>query len=131
MIKKRKKGQGAIEFIIILGVVMVFFVVFFAIIRGNQMQKYKDKEDKIFESIALDVRDEINIAAGASDGYHREFSIPDSVYGKDYSIVITDIGYIYLTSEKYAVSFKASKVNGTINKGMNIIRVENETVYLN
>lgn len=127
----KKRGQGSIEFIIVLGVVLLFFVIFFGIIKMNQANKYEENEEKMFQNIVLDVRDEINIAAGSTDGYYREFQIPTNVYGKDYEINISSNGYVYLTSERYAVSYKASNVTGEVKKGPNIIRKENGTVYLN
>ncbi len=128
---KKKKGQSAIELIIIFGVVLLFFVLFFTVIEMNQSEKNKENRDLLLQNVALDVRDEINIAAGASEGYSRNFTIPEKVYGMDYNIIITDTGDVYLYSQDYAVSFKASNVTGTVKKGTNTIRKENGEVYLN
>jgi hypothetical protein len=128
---KNQRGQSAIEFIIVLGVVLFFFVLFFGAIKISQGDKEKENRDMLFQNIALDVRDEINIASGASDGYYRDFTIPQNVLGTDYEINLTDIGYVYLKSERYAVSYKAVRINGDIQKGVNIIRKENGQVYLN
>ncbi len=127
----KKRGQSGIEFIIVVGVVLLFFVIFFTAINLQQAQKNEQNKEALFQNIALDVRDEINIAAGSSNGYYREFEIPMNVYGKDYEINITPTGSVYLYSERFAVSFKASTVSGSIQKGLNVIRKENGTVYLN
>lgn len=126
-----KKSQSAIEFIIIFGVILIFFVLFMGIIKGNQNDKIKENKEIVFQNIVLDVRDEINIAAGASEGYYREFDVPDNVYGEDYEINITEDYDLYLQSESYYVAFKTAEVNGTVKKGINKIKKENGTVYLN
>lgn len=127
----QKRGQGAIEFTILLGVVLVFFILFFGVINLNRGQKAKENRDKLLQNLALDVRDEINIASGASEGYYREFVLPERVLGADYTVNVTDAGYVYLTSERYAVAFKASNVSGILVKGTNVIQKKNGTVVLN
>jgi len=126
-----KKAQGGIEFIIIFSFVLFFFVLFFTIIQSNQNEKNKENEDILFQNIALDVRDEINIAAGASDGYFREFEIPEKILGKDYEISVTNSGNVYLESESYATSFRSSKVNGILKKGTNNITKKDGEVFIN
>jgi len=44
----KKRGQGAIEFIIIFAVVLVFFVTFFGIIQQQQNNKDKEKRERLF-----------------------------------------------------------------------------------
>lgn len=126
-----KKGQGAIEFMIIFGVILVFFVLFFAIIKGNHSDKNKEKIDTLLRNVALDLRDEINIAASASEGYTRNFTLPNNVLGNDYTVILTNFGDVYLTAEGYAVSYSASTINGQPVKGINQIRKEHGEVYLN
>jgi len=127
----KKKGQGAIEFIIIFVFVLVFFIVFLAVIQQNQGEKEKEKQDMVFQNLALDARDEINLASGASEGYSRNFSIPEKVFGKEFEINVTPTGNVYLVAERYAVSFRASNVTGDFIKGINTIKKENGTVHLN
>jgi len=129
---KSKVGQSAVEFIIIMGVVLVFFVVFLTVIKGKQNEKVDENEKILMQNLVLDIKEEINIAATASEGYHREFEIPDNVRGREFKINLTDDNYVSLESERHSFSYKTSEVNGTIIKGgINIIRKENGTVYLN
>ena len=125
-----RKSQGAMEFIIIFGAVLFFFVLFFGVIQQNISDKNKEKERLVAQNIALDVQYEINLAAEASDGYSRDFTTPGNILGKDYEINISD-ARVYLVMEDFATSYKAVYVNGSIIKGANKIRKENGTVYLN
>lgn len=125
-----KRGQGGIEFIVILGFVLLFFVGIFAVIQSNRVEKEKQNEDVLLQNLALDVRDELNIAAEASEGYMRNFTVPPNVLGIDYDINVSD-GYVYLTSERYSVTYRCAQVNGNLIKGTNTIKKENGEVYLN
>lgn len=125
-----KKAQGAIEFIIIFGSLLFFFIVFFAAIQSNTERKNAEKEGLILQNIALSVKEEINLAAGSSEGYYREFKTPENILGKDYEITIVG-SFIYTSMDNLGFAYKISDVNGSIQKGTNIIRKENGTVYLN
>ena len=126
----RKNAQGAAEFMIILGAILFFFVAFFAVIHSNIEKKNSEKERVIIQNIALDVQDEINIAAKASEGYEREFKIPENVLGREYNINITE-NFVYVSSQRHAISYKIPEINGSIKKGSNIIKKQNGTIYLN
>ncbi len=126
----KNNAQSAVEFMVILSAILFFFVTFFAIIQMNVEKKNLEKEKIIIQSIALDVQDEINIAAKSSEGYSREFKIPENIFGKNYEINISG-NFIYVSLKELGISYKISEINGSIKKGLNLIRKENGTVYLN
>jgi hypothetical protein len=123
-------GQSALEFSVIFGFVLFFFISFFTIIQLNIEEKNKDKEIIILQNLALNVQDEISIASKASDGYSRSFSIPNNVLGKDYVINITET-LIYVKLKDFYISYKIPEVNGQIKKGPNFIRKQDGSIYLN
>jgi len=125
-----KKAQGSVEFMIIFGGILFFFITFFAIIQNNIQDKNEDKERIILQSIALDVKDEINLAAESSEGYFREFQVPRNILGNNYEINITN-NFVYVLTEKYGFAYQAFEVNGLIKKGTNNITKQNGIVYLN
>lgn len=125
-----KRGQGAIEFVVIFGALLAFFIIFFSIVQLNIADKNEDKERVIAQSVALDIQNEINIAAEASEGYIREFSIPQSILGKDYDVNILQ-GRMHFDMEGYSTSYQVSNVTGSLIKGNNIIRKKNGEVTLN
>ena len=128
-----KKGQSAIEFFILIGVVLFFFVVFLFAIESHGADKARERLNLAGRDIALSVQDEIIFASESSDGYMREFDVPDKMDGGvGYDINLID-GYVYLksTDEKYALALPVLNVTGNINKGKNTIRKLNGIVYLN
>ena len=104
-----KKAQGTIEFIVLFGAILFFFISFFAIIQGNIEDKNEDKEKILLQNTALSLRDEINLAAESSEGYFREFTLPENILGREYEINITD-RFVYITTEKHGFSYKTFEV---------------------
>lgn len=127
---KLKKAQGAIEFVIIFAAVLFFFLTFFSIIKVNIEKKNLEKEKLVLQNLVLDVQSEIDLAAESSEGYYREFKIPENIFGKDYEINISS-NRVYVSMNKIGISYKIFEVNGSIKKGVNVIRNEDETVFLN
>jgi len=130
--KIEKKAQSAIEFVILIGVVIFFIMVFFLVINEKIADKEKEKRDILVEDIATNVQDEINLALKSSDGYMRQFKIPNDIYGQDYKINITD-GMVYVRSSdyKHAIALPVPMVIGDVKIGDNIIKRENGMIYLN
>jgi len=131
-----KKAQGIIEFIIIFGAVFFFFIAFLIVIQKTTESKNLDEERIIAQNIALSIQDEISLASESSDGYYREFKIPDNIIGKEYNVSIvqtgTESGSVYVQSgTKIGISYRVLPVFGNIQKGLNTIRNQNGVVYLN
>ena len=124
------RAQAAVEFLIIMGIALFFFTTFFLVIQKNTEEKNLEKEIILVEDLALKVQGEINLASKASDGYSREFKIENTILGKEYNISIAD-RRIYVKTDKAATSYKISDVKGNIQKGVNVIRKNNGTIYLN
>lgn len=125
-----KRGQGSVEFVIIFGVVLFFFIAFFSVVQMNVRGKILEKERLVAQNIALDVQKELSLAAESSEGYSRTFNLPQNILGKDYGIEIVD-DWIYVSGDKIGVSYRVVHVEGLIQKGTNTIRKNGGVVYLN
>lgn len=125
-----KHAQIAIEFIIITGVVLFFFVGFMIIINNNISDAKKARENTFMKDLALSVRDEVGLAAHASNGYSRTFTVPASISGTDYEINITE-NVLQLKTTRNAIALVVENVTGNVNKGSNFIRKINNVVFLN
>ena len=126
------KAQSSIEFMILIGFVLFFFASFFLIIQENTADKLKQRQNLIIEEIALTVRDEINFALESSDGYFREFEIPEKAGNQAYDLqIVDDMIYVKTSDEKFAIAIPVAAVNGQIDKGTNKIEKQNGEVYLN
>ena len=128
----KKKGQSAIEFVILIGFVLLFFSIFFLATQENMSDKIREKQNIAIKEVALTVQDEINLAFKSSDGYSRKFKLPEKIGNQDYDInIIEDMVYIKTENNKYAMALPIPKITGNIVKGDNEIKKNGEEVKLN
>lgn len=128
----QKKAQSAIEFIIIVGFVLFFFIMFIGFMQSQALDKTYEKRNLILKNTLQSVQEEINLASTSVDGYYREFTLPQTILNLEYEInIIENIVYANTTNQKHAMALPIKNVTGTINPGTNIIEKENGTVYLN
>lgn len=130
--KMIKKSQSSIEFIILVGFVLLFFIIFFLVIQINIGDKIKERKNLAVKEIAFAIQDEINLASKSTDGYQRRFKIANKIGEEDYYAKIIDgIIYVKTSDGKNAIALPVSNVTGDILKGDNLIRKENGGIYLN
>ncbi len=129
---KTKKSQSALEFIILVAVVLFLFISFTFAFQQNIRLKADEKRRLEVQEIAIQIKKEIELAAFSSDGYERSFKVPERIINIDYAVSITD-GFVYVKTndDKHALALPVPNVTGQIQKGTNIIRKDNGIVYLN
>ena len=115
MKKLSTRSQAATEFLIVLGLAVFFFTIFFLVINQNVSEKYREKEEILVENLALNIQDEINLAFQSSDGYYRQFKIDETISGNPYCINITN-NKIYIKTEKAAISLPVASIRTTLTK---------------
>ena len=127
-----KKAQSAIEFFIITGSVFFFFISFLFVIQSNISDKVLERRSIQVQEIALIIREEVSLAFESSDGYSRNFKIPEKIDGLEYSVIISD-GFVFVMTEdeKHAVTFPIMDVTGQPEHGDNYITKNSGIVSLN
>lgn len=127
-----KKAQTAVELMIIIGFLLFFFIIFIGIIQSKIQEKSEEKKTIIIKDIVKNVQEEIDLAVKSTDGYTREFKLPEKILNDDYEISISEgIVYARTTNQKHAIAVNIKNVTGTISKGTNTITKQNGIVYLN
>jgi len=128
-----KRGQSAMEFIILIGFLLVAFVVFMLVIQENMEDRTDKRQNTQIIEIALSVKNEVDLAYQSSDGYVREFELEKNPYGGGYEVRIEDnLVFVNSVDWKHAISLAVPNVTGDVNKeGINIIKKENGQVILN
>lgn len=132
MNKFKKKGQSAIELIMLISLVLFIFLSLLLVIQKNLSQKYTEERNAEIKRVAYQIQEEINLAHSSSEGYRREFRIPLDIRGIEYHAQIVD-GMIFLNTsdEKSAIALPIKNTTGYINISLNTIRKINSGVYLN
>jgi len=126
-----KKAQSAIEFLILIGAMLFFFISMLAVFQQDLALKAKEKRTLEVQEIALTVQNEINIAAEATDGYQRQFTIPQTILNLGYEITLTE-GVVYIKTDdgKHAMALPIPEVTGQIQKGTNTIQKQNSEILI-
>lgn len=128
-----KCAQSAIEFIILVGVVLFVFLGFLFLFSGNLNQKAGEQRNRGVEEVGLSIQKEIQLALKASDGYVRTFTLPEKIYGRSYSATIVGNNTVYVKTDndQYAAGFQTPFVIGNLTRPSNVIKKINGTIYLN
>ncbi len=127
-----KKSQSAIEFVVLVSGVFFFIIALSAVFQQKISQKTNENRDIEILDLALAMQNELNIAARASDGYSRQFNIPQKIIGIDYGIALVGNSiYLNTTDGKHAMLLEAQNTTGQFVKGTNIIRKVNGEIFLN
>ncbi len=106
--------------------VIVFMVVFSELNKDNT----RDKKSMLAEDFAYSVQNEFIIATQVLPGYRREFFLPYTLEGFDYTIsIINNVLRINYTDNVFELPIP--EINGVIQKGKNIIVNQNNTICLN
>jgi hypothetical protein len=128
----KEKSQSSMELAILVGAMLFFFLTLLYVFEQNITQKSYEQRDFAMNELALNVQNELSIAAAATDGYQRNFQIQTKLLGMDYSVtLIANSVYINTSDGKHAMSLSVQNVTGNITKGNNFIRKTNGIVYLN
>ena len=127
-----KKSQSAIEFMILLGLMLFIFLAYSQTFQKNLGERSKEQRVLIIQDLALTVQNEINLAHSSVDGYERTFKIPQQILNIGYSITLVDnLVYIVTEDQKISLALPIQNVTGQIQKGNNLIRKVNGEILLN
>jgi uncharacterized protein (UPF0333 family) len=124
-----KRSQVAMQFLVVIGIVFVMFIIFVIGFAERYRDIQVEKETVAMKDIALKLHDEIVIARNLQDGYSRNFTMPDTVDGFNYTISLNQ-NLIIVTGEHAEYSTYVAPVQGQVRKGTNVIRKIGDTVWL-
>ncbi len=129
---KKTNAQFSIEFVVLISFMFLIFLGVIAVITSKVIEAKENERQKIAEDIAKIVRNEIDLAKSVSNGYTRTFSIPTKIKGNNYNIEIIGNRELVVTYlDKEYVEFLPENIVGNTNLGTNIIKKENDIVYIN
>lgn len=125
--KSRKKSQSAMEFILMIGFVIFFFTIALLAVDSLILEQSANKEDLAVKSIATNIVNEISMAHSASEGYERNFNIPEEA---NLQVSLID-GFVQVKKGSRSTAYPVYPVIGNLQNRTNTIKKINNTVYLN
>ncbi len=129
---KKNNAQFAIEFIVLIAFMFLIFIGFIAVITSKVLESKETEKLGIAEDVSTLIKNEVELAKAASNGYSRTFSLPDKIGGNIYTTQIIDnreLIITYLGQEH--VSFLPNKVCGDTFLPSNEIDKENNIICAN
>lgn len=127
-----KKAQSSLELAIILSILMLFTVAIFAFIQARMSSAIKERDNYLVQGIGDIISTEVNLALSVNGDYYREFNLPFSIEGKNYSIQTTGPSDIEITIEDSSqVVFLNTDVVGSFQQGKNIVKKTNDVITIN
>jgi len=125
-----KKGQVAMEFLVLVGISFFTFLTITSIIFYNtgKLRDERDKEDLV--GLSLMVQNELNSASTVKDGYTRQFLLPDNLNNKEYNIT-RENNRLYFKTRKYEVNVIIPSYQGSLRIGMNTVNKTGGILYIN
>ena len=130
-----RKAEASTEFMIFIGILLVFFVFFVGIVGVNNKDINESTTFKNAQNILNMVTSEINIAS-RTEGYYREFYIPEKLEGgESYVITIsTNLRLVKIewnSGKNLMSNIMTENVQGNVEPGTNHIRRDNGIVKIN
>ncbi len=127
---KIKKGQMAIQFILLISFIFLVYLVFVSF----QSSMVKDQEDQyrniVVKDMALKLGEEVNLASRMKDGYQREVVLPNYLDGFNYSINIAGTELIVSSGDE-SFSVSIPPINGSFVIGTNLICKQQNIICVN
>jgi len=126
------KGQASVEFMVLIGVLMVILAVFLWSNMSLQSRllgiKTKVEAQELCDKIAF----EVNTAVRSGDGYKRGFYVEKNFFGvSDFDISVGNYAVFVDWKQGSVVSSIITKnITGTMTKGFNTIENKNGDIYV-
>jgi hypothetical protein len=130
--KKPKKGQIAIEFILLTAFSFASLIIFLIILNNTLSYQQEDRALQNMESFGESIRNEVLLASEMEDGYHRVINVPSKLNGQIYTLTfnksISGAGYFTLNTNNKELFFQIPEVVENLTYGYNTIIKENNTI---
>ena len=125
----KKRGQAAIEFILLIIILFSVFMVYTVSTRTKMDEIRDEKEYVLLRDAVKMVQSEILTAVKVEDGYVREFEIPETLDLINYTITLGN-GIILGNTNSHEYAVTVPNISGTLKKGKNMITKENGIVNI-
>lgn len=122
------KGQSSIEFLAFVSMSMFMLAVLYTVAADKQVETFQQRSQDNARAIADKVSFNLEMALVQGEGYSRVFSLPQSIAGNKYNILIDGGTTRVSWSEENILGstrFTGQRINLTVEDDSNVFRVKN------
>ena len=120
--KNHKLSQTGIELLMFFSIAMLIFLSVYTLVSEKTMQAYGSKANSEAIELSERIASEINTAVSEGDGYSKNITLPDNIFGSGYAVEVDGGSVFVKLYKKNAVSRIITKnVTGTFVLGNNRI----------
>ncbi|MFH1126990.1 MAG: hypothetical protein ABIG84_00450 [archaeon] len=130
MKNRSHKAQSGLELITLVSYSLLVFTVVYLSILQNNFTLIKEKRNMEFQKMSEWVTYELDIATGIGHGYSKNITLPATVVGESYNIIISDNLVIINSSSSYITKSVTPNITGTIDPGFNSIENRDGLIYV-
>jgi len=126
------RGQASVEFLFLIGVLMMILAVFLWSDMSLQNKYYGIKTKVEAQKLCDEIAFEVNTAVRAGDGYKREFYMEKDFFGvSDFDISVGNYS-VFIDWEKGSTtsSIIIKNITGTVTKEWNMVENRNGNIYV-
>lgn len=119
-----RKAQVSMEFVLLMSFMILAFTVVFVVVQQKASEIQNNITGNQAEEISNIMKNEVEMAHLATNGYKREFWIPDYINGEPYTLKINDYSEMVINyKDQTYVLFLVTNITGGIagQKGYHII----------
>ncbi|RJQ16828.1 hypothetical protein C4573_02065 [Candidatus Woesearchaeota archaeon] len=121
-----KKNQLSLEFIVMLGIGMIFAAIFLLVANQLLNDTTRNQEFLAMRDLGQTIQSEIIFAARAESGYQRNFTIPTSVDRYAFVLGNTNTSFWIDYSQNRRINFAIPLIEGNLSIGNNML-VKNQS----
>jgi len=112
----KMKSQASLEFMAVVVVVLFFLLMLYIPLSARELRTENEETRRKLGSICTDIADKINKAYYFGYGFSQNVSLPDTLYGKNYTVIVNNNRTVVCntSSEYYIAMFITTHVyNGS------------------
>lgn len=137
-----KKSQSSMEFLTLLGFMMLVFAGFFFVVQSRLTLETQYQKQEDLTGMANLIESELLVANSLEDGFVRPLDLPSTINGVSYTWALNDSDEIVIKTTDYErilfLPFEikllygndSSLTQGVINTSFPILQKTNDTVYI-
>lgn len=128
------RGQIEIEFISLVGFILLLFVLVYVLAFNNQVKVEEHRQELFARQLCSFLASEVDFAFAIGSGFEKNLTLPQLLGGKvDYSVFVDNLEQAVIVSWQGGScrSFvKSNSTSGVFRSGFNVLRNVNGSVVI-